>query len=82
MRGQEPEAYPIPLTEDREEEVCSKMDELIHQMFHLVEVIGKQATAIQALADSNMMLVQAMAQDQGMDEGEEPRQYLDGSPVR
>ena len=51
-------------------------------LIHLIDALNAQSQAIQALAESNMALVQAMAQDQGMDEGQEPRQYLDGSPVR
>lgn len=51
-------------------------------LIHLIDALNGQSQAIQSLADSNMALVQAMAEDQGMDEGQEPRQYLDGSPVR
>lgn len=46
----------------------------------LVDAIRQQTTAIQALADSNMALVQAMAD--GEDYDAPVSQYLDGSPAQ
>lgn len=47
----------------------------------LVEALKGQTQAIQALADSNMALVAAMAESEEMpDTPEEPAMYLDGRP--
>lgn len=51
-------------------------------MIRLIDALNAQSQAIQSLVESNAALIQAMAQEQGMDEGQEPRQYLDGSQVR
>jgi hypothetical protein len=42
----------------------------------------EQTAAINRLAQSNEMLVQAMAEGDGMDDDRPATQYLDGSPVR
>lgn len=48
-------------------------------MSELVQEMRAQSAAINRLAASNEMLVQAMAEDQGMDEPE-PATYLSGRP--
>lgn len=45
----------------------------------LLEALTQQTAAINRLAASNEMLVQAMAEDQGMDDPE-PTTYLSGRP--
>lgn len=49
----------------------------------LVEAIQGQTQAITALAESNMMLIDAMSQgEDDIDPDAEPLTYMDGSPVR
>lgn len=48
----------------------------------LVEAMKAQAAAIAALAESNMLLIEAVAQDgEDSDPDAAPRTYMDGSPV-
>ena len=50
-------------------------------MIRLIAALEEQSQSIQALADSNLMLVQAMSEDMG--NGDMPATtYMDGSPVR
>lgn len=48
----------------------------------LVAALMGQTEAINRLAQSNEMLVQAMAEDAGVNEDGPVSHYLDGSPVR
>lgn len=54
------------------------MDE---QMSELIEAIRQQTAAINRMAESNMALVAAMAEAEGLDEDQEPTTYLDGSTL-
>jgi len=48
----------------------------------LIAALLAQTQAINRLAASNEMLVQAMAESGDMGEDVPPTQYLDGSPIR
>jgi hypothetical protein len=48
----------------------------------LIAALHEQTAAINRLAASNEMLVQAMAEGGDMGDDLPPTQYLDGSPVR
>lgn len=48
----------------------------------ILVALRDQIIAINRLAQSNEMLVQAMAEGDGIDDGRPATQYLDGSPVR
>jgi hypothetical protein len=48
----------------------------------LLQALSEQTAAILRLAQSNEMLVQAMAEGDEQDPDAEPRTYMDGSPVR
>lgn len=52
------------------------------QFAQLIEAIKANTDAITQLAQSNAALIQAMAEAEGLDEGEEPSVYLDGTPCR
>lgn len=56
--------------------------EVHHDIGSLVEAIKLQTQAITALAESNMMLVEAMGQEDGGDPDAPPAYYMDGTPVR
>lgn len=52
-------------------------------LVELIEALQEQTKAVQALANSNQALVQAMAEMEGVeDEDCLPGTYLDGSPCR
>lgn len=48
----------------------------------LLQALSEQTAAINRLAQSNEMLVQAMAEGDEQGPDAEPRVYMDGSPVR
>jgi|25_taG_2_1085351.scaffolds.fasta_scaffold16373_2 DNA-directed RNA polymerase sigma subunit (sigma70/sigma32) len=53
------------------------------QLAQLLEAIRQQTAAINRMAESNMALVAAMAESEGMiDEDAQPGSYLDGTPCR
>ena len=63
--------------------LVSELTELLsRQLIVLSEQIHLQTVAIQALADSNMALVQAMSDADECDDDCPPLQYLSGQPVR
>lgn len=51
------------------------------QIAQLIEAIRQQTAAITRLADSNVALVAAMADGDGVDEEPDSNSYLDGSPA-
>ncbi len=54
------------------------------QLAQLLDAIRQQTAAINRMAESNMALVAAMAEAEGMndDEDAQPGSYLDGTPCR
>ena len=56
-------------------------ERLLKNLEHLVKAIGAQTQAIQSLAESNVMLVQAMAEVDAEEAGD-IGQYLDGTPMQ
>jgi len=51
------------------------------QLAQLLEAIRQQTAAINRMAESNMALVAAMAEAEGLDDDQEPTTYLDGSTL-
>lgn len=47
----------------------------------LVNAIQEQTRAITSLVNTNMMLIQALAESEGIEDEDQAGTYLDGSPV-
>lgn len=54
-------------------------DDIVESLSLLAEAIDRQSEAIMALAEQNQLLIMAMADDEHADE--QPRNYMDGSPL-
>lgn len=76
-------ANPVPSAESGlPSGLLSHGQELAAYLTPLLQALSEQTAAINRLAQSNEMLVQAMAEGDEQDPDAEPRVYMDGSPVR
>ncbi|WP_236247809.1 hypothetical protein [Pseudomonas mosselii] len=53
-----------------------------HLLEQLLTEQKKQTSLLEQIATQNLALIEALANDQGIDTGEVPLTYLSGAPVR